>query len=83
MGACLKAITELNVPPNVPQMYPEFSIIGLLFFTNAIILHKTVILANFKLFSKKKTLTFPKIAPKISLKAYIFVYFRLDLYPHH
>ena len=68
MGACLKAITELNVP----QMYPESSIIGLLFFHKAIIFHKTVILANFKLFSKKKTLTFPKIAPKISLKAYIF-----------
>ena len=50
MGACLKAITELNVP----QMYPESSIIGLLFFTKAIIFHKTVILANFKLFSKKK-----------------------------
>ena len=68
MDACLKAITELNVP----QMYLESSIIGLLFFTNAIIFHKTVILVNFKLFSKKKTLTFPKIAPKISLKAYIF-----------
>ena len=79
MGACLKAITELNVPRNVPRiLYYWFT-----FFHKAIIFHKTVILANFKLFSKKKTLTFPKIAPKISLKAYIFVYFQLDLYLHH
>ena len=47
----LHTITELNVP----QMYPEISIIGLLFFTKAIIFHKTVILVNFKLFSEKNS----------------------------